>query len=137
MKKFILLLSFILVSHSVHAKGDFGCIKKYGMQNIEYCKLESDIPSQKLSNQDIKYIVNGFYVLDKSVKNKYKSYSYQNKKYSNHTLIYNSKENNSNVYILRLWFDDKSCETDVSVNHNNKIYWNDDTNIWCNEERYK
>ena len=48
MKKFILLLSFILVSHSVHAKGDFGCIKKYGMQNIEYCKLESDIPSQKL-----------------------------------------------------------------------------------------
>ena len=93
MKKFILLLSFILVSHSVRAKGDFGCIKKYGMQNIEYCKLESDIPSQKLSNQDIKYIVNGFYVLDKSVKNKYKSYSYQNKKYSNHTLIYNSKEN--------------------------------------------
>ena len=136
MKNFILPILLLCVSNS-YAKGDFGCIQKYVTQNLEYCKLESDIPSQKISNQDIKYIINGFYILDKSVKTKYKSYSYKNKKYTGHTLIYNSKENDSNVYILRLWFDDKSCETDVSVNHDNKINWNDDTNIWCNEKRYK
>lgn len=113
-----------------YSKGDYICLKKH---SAEFCNLESDIEWQHLSKKDIDDIYKNFEYLDKRIKFKYSKYTYKNNKYSGHTLIYNSEENGKHVYILRLWFKDKSCDTTV-VSY--PIVWSDDSSIWCQEKRY-
>lgn len=130
--KLKLLIAFILgISGEVYSKGDYGCIQR---NNYSFCNLESDIEGQILTKNDVNKIIEGFKVLDKEVDKKYSGYTYKGATYTKKTLIYSSKENGAHVYIVRLWFGDKSCE--VSVNYN-PISFMDDDSIWCENKRYK